>query len=168
MFLRVILVCGVNLALLASCGVAAPAQTAPEPAAYTVTVVNAMFGSPQTMKVYRLGSKALVDLIGTDKAADPKAQHTRSLYDLEKHRNLSWFWPDSSAGCGSGTFSGDWGDPFTGADEITGQGAALQAGVVQDPQLGREALGLLDPVEDEALGHHGQRRWPAALAVGRP
>ena len=123
MFLRVILVCGVNLALLASCGVAAPAQTAPEPAAYTVTVVNAMFGSPQTMKVYRLGSKALVDLIGTDKAADPKAQHTRSLYDLEKHRNLSWFWPDSSAGCGSGTFSGDWGDPFTGADEITGQGA---------------------------------------------
>jgi hypothetical protein len=117
------IVFGVELALLTSCGVAVPAQTAPEPTAYTVTLINSMMGSPQIMKVYRLGSKVLIDLSSADKASDPKASHTRSLIDLEKSRSLGWSLPDSSPGCGTSTFSGDWGDPFTGADEITGQGA---------------------------------------------
>ena len=52
--------------------------------------------------------------------------------------------------------------------EAVGQVAALEAGVVQDPQLGREPLGLLDPVEDEARGHDGQRRRTAAVGVGGP
>ena len=123
MFVRVIATRGTNLALLSSCGLFAAAQTVPAPTAYTVTVTNSVFGSPQVMRISRLGSKALIDLVSQDKMADPKAPHTRSLYDLDKHRNLSWSWPDSSAGCSTGTFSGDWGDPFTGAEDVTGQGA---------------------------------------------
>jgi hypothetical protein len=79
-----------------------------------------MMGEGQVTKTYRLGSKALVDQFN---ATDPKAAHTRSLYDLATHKNLSWSWPDSSGGCGTGTFSGDWGDPFTGAADLTGPGA---------------------------------------------
>ncbi len=114
---------GITAAFLASCGWSATAQTVPPPTAYTVTLTNSVFGSPQVMKVSRLESKALVDLVSQDKLADPKASHTRSLYDLDKGRNLSWSWPDSSAGCSTGTFSGDWGDPFTGAADVTAQGA---------------------------------------------
>jgi hypothetical protein len=123
MFERVTLVYGVNLALLSCCSVSAQAQTVPAPTAYTVTVTNSIFGSPQVMKIHRLGSKALIDMVSLEKAADPQASHTRSLYDLDKHRNLSWSWPDSSAGCSTGTFSGDWGDPFAGDADVTGQGA---------------------------------------------
>jgi len=123
MFVRRIVVSGFNLALLASCGVWTPAQTAPEPTAYTVTVTNSLLGPAQIMKVYRLGSKVLVDSISAEKAPDPNASHIRGLYDLESHRNLSWSWPDSPAGCGSGTFSGDWGDPFSGAADLIGSDA---------------------------------------------
>jgi hypothetical protein len=35
MHLRGIVICGVNLALLAYCGISAPAQSAPEPTAYS-------------------------------------------------------------------------------------------------------------------------------------
>ena len=74
------------------------------------------------MKTYCLGSKVFVDQIAVDKIADLKAcPHVHTLYDLEKHRNMSWYSPDSSAGCSSGTFSGDWGDPFGSIDDLAGQ-----------------------------------------------
>jgi hypothetical protein len=120
MSLRLFAPCAASVVLLASCGAALRAQAAPEPNAYTVTATNAMMGEGQVTKTYRLGSKALVDQFN---GADPKAPHSRSLYDLAKHTNLSWSWPDSSGGCGTGTFSGDWGDPFTGAADMIGPGA---------------------------------------------
>jgi hypothetical protein len=120
MSLRSFALCATGVVLLASCETALRAQTTPAPTAYTVTATNSMMGEGQVTKTYRSGSKALVDQFN---ATDPKAAHTRSLYDLATHRNLSWSWPDSSAGCGTGTFSGDWGDPFTGAAELTGPGA---------------------------------------------
>jgi hypothetical protein len=97
----------------------ASAQTAPAPTAYTVTATNSMMGEGQITKTYRLGSKALVDQFNS---TDPKAPHSRSLYDLAKQTNLSWSWPDSSGGCGTGTFSGDWGDPFTSAAALIAPG----------------------------------------------
>jgi hypothetical protein len=119
MFLRRCSFFTAGVAMMAAC---ASAQTAPAPVAYTVTATNSMLGAPQTTKTYRLGSQSLIDQFDP---ADPKAPHSRSLYDLATHRNLSWSWPDNSAGCGTGTFSGDWGDPFTGAGDLIGPGAKV-------------------------------------------
>jgi hypothetical protein len=89
-----------------------------QPSAYTVTVVNSMMGSPVTQTIYRNGSKAVID---TDMPAanGSPASHVRSLYDLSAHTNESWNLTDSSGGCGSGTFSGDWGDPFAGLVDVS-------------------------------------------------
>ena len=127
MLVRRVAIYGVKLALLASCGLTLGAQAPVTPTAYTVTVVNSLFGPGEWMKTYRLGSKVFVDQIAVDKIADPKAPHVHTLYDLEKHRNMSWYSPDSSAGCSSGTFSGDWGDPFGSIDDLAGQ-ATKQVG----------------------------------------
>ena len=84
------------------------AQSAPS--AYTVTQVNSMFGSAVTQTIYRDGSKAVVDRTGG----------ARTLYDLDKHTTYSWD-PKAPATCGSGTFSGDWGDPFASSAEIAAE-----------------------------------------------
>ena len=123
---RAAAVCGVMFGLMAG-GSTLLAQTAAAPTAYTVTVVNSMFGQGEQMKTSRLGSKVFVDQVSAGKAADPSAPHIHTLYDLEKHRNMSWNWPDSSAGCSNGTFSGDWGDPFGSIDDLVGQ-ATKQVG----------------------------------------
>jgi hypothetical protein len=120
MSLRFLANCAAYAVLLAACEATLLAQTAPAPTAYTVTATNSMLGQSQITKTYRLGSKVLVEQFS---ATDPKAAHTRSLYDLATHRNLSWSWPDNSGGCSSGTFSGDWGDPYTGAADLIGPGA---------------------------------------------
>jgi hypothetical protein len=101
---RVVLVCGVVLA--------AWGAKAQEPNAYTVTVMNSMFGPPVEETVYRDGSRAVIDL-NTPASAGVKATHVRSLYNLTAQTNTSWDMIDSSGGCGAGKFSGDWGDPFT-------------------------------------------------------
>jgi hypothetical protein len=119
MSLRTFALCAAGAVLLAACEASLRAQTVPAPTAYTVTATNSMMGEGQVTKTYRLGSKALVDQFN---ATDPKAAHSRSLYDLAKHTSLSWSWPDSSGGCGTGAFSGDWGDPFTGAANLIGPG----------------------------------------------
>lgn len=113
---------GIALALMASGGTILSAQTAPT--AYTVTVVNSLMGPGQQMTTYRLGNKALMDVIAADKANDPAATHTRTYYDLAGHRTFGWSVPSTAdAGCGSGNFSGDWGDPFSGASDLTGPGS---------------------------------------------
>ena len=117
----------INLVLLASGGLTLRAQAPVAPTAYTVTVVNSIFGPGQLMKTSRLGSKVFVDMVSAANANDPQAAHVHTLYDLERHRNMSWSWPDSSAGCSNGTFSGDCGDPFGSIDELAGQ-AAKQVG----------------------------------------
>lgn len=97
-----------------------------QPTAYTVTVVNSMFGLPVEETVYRDGSKAVIDM-NTPAPAGGTATHVRSLYDLSAHTNQSWDLVDSSGGCSSGTFSGDWGDPFTSmVDLSTAKGAGTE------------------------------------------
>jgi hypothetical protein len=109
---RLLLVC------LASAAIAC-AQYAAPPEAYSITQINSMFGPPATTQVYRDGSKALVDVTYPPAKAGDKATQVRTLYDLEAHTNLSWTPNEPSRACGSGTFSGDWGDPFKGAAELT-------------------------------------------------
>jgi hypothetical protein len=123
MLVRGAAVCGINLVLLATCWSSLRAQTAAAPTAYTVTANNGMFGTETVTKTYRLGSKALVDNRTPSDETGPKAIHIRTLYDLEKMVSLTWDPVNSSAPCGKGAFSGDWGDPFTEATELASQGA---------------------------------------------
>ena len=106
----VVLLCGV--------GMAGGARAQQPPTAYTVTVVNSMMGSPMTQTIYRNGSKAAID-IDTPAANGSPATHVRSLYDLNEHTTESWDPTSSAGGCGSGTFSGDWGDPFAGMVDVS-------------------------------------------------
>jgi hypothetical protein len=87
----------------------------PSPTTYTVTQAGAVPGS-QTI-IYRSGSKALIVNLTPAQGATP-ASKSYGLYDLAAGKNWSWD-PDSKPiQCGAGTFSGDWGDPFTGSKDI--------------------------------------------------
>jgi hypothetical protein len=89
------------------------AQFMKAPDTYTVVENTVMSGPGSTTTVYRDGQKALVEI------KNAQGQHTRTLYDLQAHTDLSWSAENASAGCGTGTFSGDWGDPFASSADMT-------------------------------------------------
>ena len=108
-----------SVAMLAA--LPARAQFAPAPETYTVVEISALMGPPgETMTVYRSGSKAVIDITHPGQTG-PDAAPVRSLYDLQAHTNHSWNLTDGSAGCGGGTFSGSWGDPFADSADMTTQ-----------------------------------------------
>jgi hypothetical protein len=120
-------ICCACFALIVNCGLKLPAQAPVAPTAYTVTLINSMFGPGEWMKTSRSGSKVLVEQTSADKATDPTAAHSMTLYDLDRHTSVSWSTGNATGGCATGTFSGDWGDPFASASDMTG-GNAKQVG----------------------------------------
>jgi hypothetical protein len=97
-----------SIALLLASSGGTQAQTAPT--AYIITQVNSMMGLPVTMKIYRDGSKALIE---SSHASDGgKVAHTRTFYDLAAGTTVSWDADNAVSGCGNGKFRGSWGDPF--------------------------------------------------------
>jgi hypothetical protein len=98
------------------------AQYAPAPQAYTLIQNNSLFGPPATNTYYRNGSKAVIDIVHPAANPGDKPTHQRSILDLQAHTSIGWDLTDPAAECGTGAFSGDWGDPFVGAagfmDEI--------------------------------------------------
>jgi hypothetical protein len=103
-----------SVALLLAFSGSAQAQTVPT--AYIITQVNSMMGLPVTMKVYRDGSKALVE--SSHPSDGGKVTHTRTFYDLAAGTTISWDVNNPSNGCGNGTFGGSWGDPFQDSASI--------------------------------------------------
>lgn len=97
------------------------AQYAAPPSAYTVTEVDGTMGAPVTMKIYRDGSRAVIERESPSQSAGGKAGAMRSFYDLEKHQGNSWSLSDPAPACGSSRFSGDWGDPFAASAEVHSQ-----------------------------------------------
>ena len=89
------------------------AQYMKAPDAYTVTENNMMSGPGSTTTVYRDGSKALMEI------TNAQGGHTRTLYDLQAGTSMSWSAENATAGCSTGTFSGDWGDPFASSADMT-------------------------------------------------
>jgi hypothetical protein len=112
MFLRRFIFCVLLVALVAGCESGLRGQTTNLPTTYIVNESTAMFGPTMMVKVYRSGSKALVDSRSGADWPGPKPVHTRALYDLNKQQALSWDLNDSTVPCGNSTFSGSWGDPF--------------------------------------------------------
>lgn len=98
-------------------------QYAPPPDTYTVVQLNSMMGTSATMKVYRNGSKAIVDNTGS-------SGPVRSYYDLTSKKNISWNPNDTSIGCSTGTFGGSWGDPFEASVDLNKELAQKHAAPV--------------------------------------
>src|SRR5215469_106227 len=94
-------------ALLAAFAAPLFAQSPAPPTQYTVTVVNSLMGPPVTMTIYRDGSKAVMDHYEGAQVIQ-SALRSRQVIDLGKGTTISWNLPDSSGGCGTGKFSGDW------------------------------------------------------------
>lgn len=91
-------------------------QSQTPPAAYTITQNGNSPGASTT--VYRSGSKALA-IVNEPAQGSTPAMRIYSLYDIAAGINYSWS-PDSPPiQCSSGTFSGDWGDPFALTAEVT-------------------------------------------------
>lgn len=86
------------------------------PTSYVITQSVGTTGGTST--TYRSGSKALVYFNQSAQGATP-ATHTYTLYDLAAGANYSWNPDASPITCSAGTFSGDWGDPFAMAGEVT-------------------------------------------------
>jgi len=74
-------------------------------------------GPPTTMKVYRDGSKAVID--NTFKSGP--GGRVRSYYDLQTKRTASWDLDDPAPQCSVGGFGGDWGDPFAMSADLNRQ-----------------------------------------------
>lgn len=81
-----------------------------------------MTGAVSTTETYRLGSKAVVDS-STPAQVAGGAMRLHTYYDLDKKVSYTWDPRDDSVSCAKGTFSGDWGDPFSGVSDLIHQGA---------------------------------------------
>lgn len=90
---------------------------AQSPSAYSVVQINGMFGAGLTQKIYRDGSKAIVDNLMPPQNGQPQP-HGRTLYDLDKKTSLSWDADNSAVQCSTGTWGGDWGDPFASSESL--------------------------------------------------
>jgi hypothetical protein len=93
---------------------------APRPTAYTVTQIGAMMPPGAVSTVYRDGNKALVET-QTPKPGGGPGSRVRTLYDLAAHKDVSWDASTTPTGCGTGTFSGSWGDPWDASLEMMSQ-----------------------------------------------
>lgn len=80
------------------------------PTSYTVVQVNSMMGTPSTSKIMRDGAKVVME-----------QGDSRQWFDLDTHKSwsISISAPD---GCGTGAFSGDWGDPFGTTADLEKEG----------------------------------------------
>ncbi len=116
--MRILAICSVTLPFITNFSTTLSAQAAAAPTAYTVTQSGGMAGPGATIKIYRNGSKAILDRTSS-------GSHSRTLYDLQSHQSFSWAITggpaDSSAPCSSGTFSGSWGDPFEDSANLSSE-----------------------------------------------
>ena len=90
----------------------AAAQYASPPETYSVTQVNIMGGTSMIARIWRDGSKARVDHNSAPAQPGGAATHARIIFDLAAHTDVSWDPTAQPPVCGTGTWGGDWGDPF--------------------------------------------------------
>jgi hypothetical protein len=92
-----------------------PAQT--HPTAYTITQALPA-ATAVTQTVSRSGDLALIETRQPVQPGIP-VQRTLTLYDLKAGVSHTWDPAATPISCSAGTFSGDWGDPYDSAAEIT-------------------------------------------------
>jgi len=126
------------------------AQDASPPQTYSLTQTDSRFVEGLTKKIYRDGSKALIDRSYPPRAKNPKGMHIRTLYDLQAHTQYTWDLLDTSVPCGAGTFSGDWDDPFAFSAQLLSESAKGKPKV-----MGREMMNGIETKVLEAAAPNG-------------
>lgn len=109
-----------TLVAVMGCGVVA----AQSPTSYTVTANKPMVNPGTVTITYRLGQKALVE--ESTSPREVSGSHiirTKTFFDLDKKESIMWDPANPSAPCVVGGFGKDWGDPFGGAQSLTGPSA---------------------------------------------
>lgn len=130
------------------------AQYAPAPETYSVTQLSSLMGPTVIERIWRDGSKAVIELSTPSAEPGGKATHVRSYYDLAAHANVSWDPTGTAPACGGGTFSGDWGDPFAASAEMNTELLSKKAA-----QTGTETInGVSAKVFDADLGANGKAK----------
>src|SRR5579863_1464478 len=146
MKLQSILLLGASLPLAAF----SPAQSLEDvvpPDAYIVTVTNTASGAPAVVRIYRDGSRVVVDRFDSPSATGPTAGRMRTLYNFDDHTAASWGYPFDAAGCASSAIPVEWGDPFALYGSLIGQGARV---------VGKERLqGMSTIIYDTPMGATG-------------
>lgn len=107
------------------------AQTSKPPQAYSLTAIvpGVVEGKTMTDKIYRDGSKVLVDSRSGATAEMPKGLHTRLLINYQTHTGYTWDLIDTSSPCQRNAIPGDWGDPFRTLAEVDAENG------VQNPKM---------------------------------
>jgi hypothetical protein len=97
---------------------AAASQSQTSPTVYTITQ-GIQGDNSDTMTIYRNGSQAVIEYKRAAKPDGTPASRSLSLFDLKAGVNHSWNPGVAEIPCSVGTFSGDWGDPFTASADVT-------------------------------------------------
>jgi hypothetical protein len=127
----------------------------PAPTAYTVTQSGSFAGPTTETTIYRNGSKAVVDSTTTGGGGDAKPSHHRTLFDLQAGTSVTWNPDDSSEACGSGSFTGNWGDPFVASAETTAEVVGKGA-----KEIGTETVnGIATKVYETAIPQGKAKVW---------
>lgn len=92
---------------------------APAPETYSITQLSSLMGPAVIERIWRDGSRAVIELNTPSAEPGGKASHVRSFYDLSTRTNVSWDPTTTAPLCGTGAFGGDWGDPFASSAEMT-------------------------------------------------
>lgn len=153
-------------AFLLSCATPVLLAQASAPTAYTLTQVSrlteaSMFsGQASTLKVYRSGSRELVELTIPPWPANPEGVRSRTLFDFESHRAYTQDLVGNS--CSWITYVSArapiWYDPITALDDAA---RAEMAKSKQRP-VGKEVVNRLPAVIEEADSPDGTvRTWIA-------
>jgi hypothetical protein len=100
--------------VLTASALALHAQYAKPPQRYSLTEMNSMFMPGAVLEITRDGTRAVVDQTYS-------TNHVRTYYDLQSGKSYSLDLKNAAAGCSPGTFTGDWGDPFTMSADLNGQ-----------------------------------------------
>jgi hypothetical protein len=93
-------------------------QYAPAPETYSITQLSSLMGPTVIERIWRDGSKAVIELSTPSAQPGGKASHVRTFYDLATRTNVSWDPTNPAPQCGTGTYGGDWGDPFASSAEM--------------------------------------------------
>jgi hypothetical protein len=134
---------------------ASPALPQTPPTSYAITEATAAVAPGATLTIYRSGSKILMESNVPAQGATP-ATTTRTLYDLQTMTNVSWTPNANPPVCGgAGTFSGDWGDPFTMISDIN---SSIAKGEIK-PAGTETVAGIVTQVYAGASGGSDIKAW---------
>jgi hypothetical protein len=134
-----------------------PAQYAKPPDAYSITYTESLMMPNQQVKIFRDGNQVVTEEFTPQSGQMPHESHTRSLLNLDTHKEWTVDLRDSSIPCGISTLGGspgDWsGNPF----EWLSAFFEVDLSKTHPPQVGTDTVAGLKAKILEVPGPGGQK-----------